>query len=598
MDKLSQKIILIIFTFYLAAFICFFVFSIFGFAGVSIEGKTLTDNDPHSLNMEISVLREKPESEIQLLSNFKISWIISNSLRLFIQYLLPVQSTALLVIFSLFFPWKLGPQGMQIPFANVIGKSIFLFLVLTLIYAGLTEGILPGVLKKQSDQLYKTEIAIDYFEKAKEELDSKKKDKDYSYAAAVLKAYLHIDPGNAVVEKTLDWVESTLEIKTEGPDTSSSVNSGKIVQGQKAADLILKASASYSQEDYYSALYYANLAFKLDDSRQEAQRIAAESRDAIRSLAPDKSEREAKEYFELKRTGFDTLSAGNPIDAYYIFKKLSAESNNDKDIPEFLARSLEDIADKSFFIDEAEKYLSAPGINNIVFLNNEKTLIYIEKMILIDESNAFFFNIEVIGFDKLNKIIKHFTAPYGKYCSESESIIMNAIDRNYSSVSYKPVYKTGSDSEGENIILKLSPSLLNLQYLGQKENKLKFMNIIELFNYGPVFYKYGYIKEPAQILILDRLAKPFTFLIVSFLSVSLGWFLRIRKYTFSLTSVILIPLIGYLIHNILLIYEYGIHLVIGFSLIRTGFFPALIILTAFQAVILFFSLVSIAGQKD
>lgn len=598
MDKLPQKTIIIIFIFYLAAFIYFFVFSIFSFASVNIIGKTLTNPDPHSLNMEISILRDKPESEIQILSNFKISWIISNSVRLFIQYLLPVQSTALLVIFSLFFPWKLGPQGLQIPFVDIIGKSIFLFLILTLIYAGLTEGILPGTLKKQSDQLHLTEMATDYFEEAKKELNSEKKDKDYEHIVTMLKAYLHIDPDNIVIDNTLDWVESTVEIKTEEPDTINSDNNEKFIQGQEAADLILKASGYFSGEDYFSALYYANLAFKLDDSRQEAQRIAAESRDAIRSLVPDKSEREAKEYFELKRTGFDTLNEGNPIDAYYIFKKLSVESNNDNDIPEFLARSLKGISDKSFFIDEAEKYLSVPGINNIVFLDNRKTLIYIEKMILLDESKAFFFNIEVIKFDKSNKIEKHFSAPYGKYYSESKSIIMNVIDRNYSNINYKPVYLTGSDSEPENIILKLSPSLLDLQYLGQNKNTIKFMNIIELFNYGSIFYKFGYIKEPTQILLLDRIAKPFTFLIISFLSVSLGWFLRIRKYTFPLISIFLIPVIVYLINNILSMYEYGIHLVLGFSLIKTGFYPALIILVVSQAIILFFSLISIAGQKD
>ncbi len=596
MDKLPQKTLLIILIIYLSAFIGFFIFSISSFASVNIVGKTLDNPEDHSLNMDISISREKPESEFQLLANYKISWILSNSLKLFIQYLIPIQSTALIVAFSLIFPWKLGPQGMPIPFVDVIGKSIFLFLILTLIFSGLTEGLLPGILKKQSDQLYLTNLATGYFKNAKKELTSDNKDKDYNYIVTMLKAYLQIDPGNPVVDDTLDWAESTFNIKTDIVDTTN--NNEKVTMGQEAADLVLKARDYFEKEDYFSALYYANLAFKIDDSRSDAQRIAAGSRDAIRSLAPDKSEIEAKEYFNEKRTGFDLLNEGNPIEAYYIFKKLSDKSKEDKDIPEFLARSLKDISDKSFFIDETNKYISVPGINNITFLNNQETLIYIEKMILLDESKAYFFNIEVIKLDKSNKITKHFSAPFGKYNSESKSIIMNAIDRNQSNISIKPVYYTGSDIEPDNVILKLSPNLLDLKYIGQASNTIRFMNIVELFNYGSIIYKYGYIKEPTQILLLERMVKPFTFLIVSFLSVSFGWFLRIRKYTLPLLSLIFIPVIGFLISNILSIYEFGIELILGFFLLKTGFYPAVIILIVTQALFLFLSLVSIASQKN
>jgi hypothetical protein len=599
MGKLPQKTFIVILIFYFAAFICFFLFSIFNFASVNIVGKTLANQELSSFNMEVSVQRDKPESEFQILSNFKISWILSNSIRLFIQYLLPIQSTALIIAFSLIFPWKLGPQGIQIPFVDVIGKSIFLFLILTLIFSGLTEGVLPGTLKKQSEQLYLTEIAINYFERAENTLSSEKEDKNYGIIIGMLKAYLQIDPNNPVVKDTLDWAVSIGNINPANTNNSEiDENLTSKLNNKKAADLIIKATDYFKQEDYFSALYYANLAFDLDNSRPEAQRVAAESREAIRSLEPDNSEIEAKKYFAQKRLGFNTLNEGNSIDAYYIFKELSFVSNEDKDIQEFLSRSLQKISDKSFFIDEAEKYLTVPGIDNIVFLNNKKTLIYIKKMILLDNSKAFFFNIEVVKFDNSNNIDKHFTAPYGKYNMESKSIIMNSIDRDTRNISHKPVYITGTDNEPNNIIQKLSPNLMDLKYLGQSFTSINFMNIIELFNYGSIFNNFGYIKEPVQILLLERIARPFTFLIISFLSVSLGWFLRIRKYTFPLLALMLIPIIAYLISNILSIYEYGINLLLGYSLFMTGFYPALTILIVSQAIILFLSLVSIASQKD
>jgi len=286
MNKLPQKTFLIVIIFYLAAFIVFFSYSIYSYTSINITAETLENVSPHGLNMDISIHREKPDSQIQILSNFKISWIINNSFKLFINYLLPVHSTALIIAFSLFFPWKLGTQGMQTAFVNVIGKSIFLFLILTLIYTGLTEGFLPGILQKQSEQNYLTKIAVDYFNKAKIEIDKPDQNKDFSMIVKMLDAYLQIDPNSPVVLDTIKWAKSRLDVKTD-----QTVNKNKeqsATKGPTAADLVIKADKYFNNEDYFSALYYADLACKLDNSRQEAQRIAAESRNAIRSLEQGK----------------------------------------------------------------------------------------------------------------------------------------------------------------------------------------------------------------------------------------------------------------------------------------------------------------------
>jgi hypothetical protein len=598
MAKLSQKILIGITAVYFISFIAFFIFSVLNFAGVNIIGQKLTNPKVHDLNIELSTIKNKPASEIQILSNFKISWILTNSFRLLVEHLLVIQSMAIIIIFSLLIPWKLGPQGMQTPFVDVIGKSIFIFLILTLLYTGLFEGLLPGILKKQSDQENLTTIAIDYFEKAKTEISSSHIDRNYGEIVNMLKAYLQIDPENIVIESALDWAEGELTVK--GATDNDSIDQELLTEkkGKEAAELIKKATDYYNSEDYFSSLYYANLAFKLDDSRQEAQRIAAESREAIRSLEPDQSEREAKMYFDLKRTGFNTLNEGNPIDAYYIFKELSNISNSDKDIPEFLDRSLKEISNISFFIDEVENYDSLPGIEKLTFLSNRQLLVTIGKMIPLDNNEAFFIDMEVIKFETGMKIKSHFTTKYGKYDSASKSIIMNAIDRENSNSNYKPRYIIGENIKPDKNILKIEPNLTELRYLGQNSSNIKFMNILELFKYAPVFEKYGYIKEPVYIVILQRIIQPFTFLVVSFLSVSLGWFLRIRKYKFPFIAILLTPLVAYLIHNILSIYQFGMDLILAWALFKTGFYPALVILIVSQAIILFISLITIASQKE
>ena len=598
MDKIPQKTVIILIIFYALAFIVFFSFSIINFASINIIGETITNPKAGELYMDISVSRDKPASKVQILSNFKISWIISNSIRLFIQYLLPIQSTALIIVFSLFFPWKAGIQSIQMPFIDVIGKSILLFLILTLIFTGLTEGILPGILKKQSDQLYLTEIALDYFKRADRDIDSGKADKDFNEISTLLKAYLQIDPDNSVVKDALDWANGAKALKTvtDKPiiDTEPSTEKNK----NEAADILDKANDYNGKAEYFSALYYANLAFKLDPSRLDAQRLAAESREAIRSLEPDKSEKDANKYFERKREGFDMLDGGNPIGAYYIFNELSKLSIDDRDIQEFLERSLEKISTTSFFTEEAREVETLPGIDDIIFLDDDLTLIHIGKMILPEKDKAFFFNIEVITINKNGEISIHYTAPYGKFDSTSNSIIMHAIDKDNSNLSLKPKYLTGTAGNPENIILKLTPKLEELIYLGKISNNIRFMNVLELYHHALTLNKYGYIKEPVEILLLNRILKPFTFLTISFLSVSLGWLLRIRKYSFPWIAFLLVPIITYLINNILSIYEYGMKLLLGFALFKTGFYPAFSILLVSQGIILFLVLISIASQKD
>ncbi|MCD6397660.1 MAG: hypothetical protein J7L71_08975 [Spirochaetaceae bacterium] len=596
MNKLPQKTFLIVIIFYLAAFIVFFTYSIYSYASINVTAKTLENISPHGLNMDISIHREKPDSQVQILSNFKISWIINNSFKLFISYLIPVHITALIIAFSLLFPWKLGAPGMQTAFVDVIGKSIFLFLILTLIYTGLTEGLLPVILQKQSEQNYLTEIAVDYFDKAKIEIDKPDQNKDFSGIVKMLNAFLQIDPGSPVVLDTIKWAKSRLDVKTEQAENKSEEPSTKKTPG--AADLIIKAGKYFNNEDYFSALYYADMAYKLDNSRRDAQRIAAESQEAIRSQEPKQSERDAKNTFQMKREGFNFLESGDPISAYYTFKKLSETETTDQDIQEFLNQSLKAISNKAFFTDEAEKFLTAPGINNITFLNDKETLIHISKMILINEKEAYFFNIEVVKFDSSNSIVKHFLSDYGKYTAASKSIIMYAIDRDDPAVNHKPVYLKGEDSSPDNIILKINPNLFSLQFLGQPLNVTKSMNVFTLFKYAPIFEKFGYLSDPVNILILERILKPFTFLLVSFFSVSLGWFLRIRKFSFPWFAIILIPIITLLIYNLLSVYEYAMSLFLGFVLLQTGFYQSLVFLLISQALLLFISMVSIASQKN
>ncbi|MCF6334863.1 MAG: hypothetical protein L3J12_03890 [Spirochaetales bacterium] len=594
MDKIARKTGIIVIIFYLLAFSFFFIYSIVNFSGLTIVETPVTVQDSGEFNKTLSVLRSNPESEIQILYSFKLNWILTNSLRLFVQNILSVHSTALIFAFSLFFPWRTGRQNMKVHFVNIIEKSIFMFLVLTLLFTILAEGLLPGILKKQANQQYMSGMAVDYFTQANKEINSTGRDRDYSSIILMLKAYLQIDPGNPTVNSTLDWAVGNVEIKKiiDPPvlNNDSSQN--------KAADYFNKANEYLEDEDYYSALYYADLAYKLDKTRKDAQRVAAKSREGIRSLEPNQNDKAAREYYGLKKTGFDKLQNDDPIGAYYIFRSLSKQSTEDGDIIEFLKRSTDEITAIAFFTDEAEKYMYLPGFEDIIFLENNQSLIHIGKMILLDSEEAYFYDIEVVEINSNGIITKHFKAPFGKYLSSSKSIIMQVIDRDDERINFKPEYITGTADVPEDILLLVSPDLNEMASMENIKKSLKYMNIIQLFKSASIFDKYGYLKEPVELILLSRILKPFTFLILSFLSVSIGWFLRYRSSSLPWMALLIMPVIPVVMKYIISVSEYCINLLFGYALMRTSFTISIIILIASQGLLLFIAMISIAGQKE
>ena len=277
---------------------------------------------------------------------------------------------------------------------------------------------------------------------------------------------------------------------------------------------------------------------------------------------------------------------------------LSEKGNKDEDIPEFYNRALEAVRQSSFFTDEAQEFESYPGLENIVFRNGGRTIIKIGKMVQIDRQQAYFYNIERITLDQGAHESVHFKVRYGKYEPDSNSILINAIDRDNSRISQKPEIIAGKLESPDDAVIKLEPELDDFSYLGQMNRTIGNLTIFELFRLSSVLSQFGYVREPVLIEILDRITKPFTFLIVSFFSVGLGWMLRRRKSSFPLFALILTPLIPFILNSILQLYGFGIKLLMGYSLLKTGFTVSLIILLVTQAVILFISLLSVASQRN
>ncbi len=584
---------------YAAAFLVFFAISIFSYHSISVAAKELDRHGENQFRYTL-LLQEHTEKfplgarNSAVLSSFTIRWIVYNTVILFSRYMLALTLTGILLCYSLIFPYQLGDESARISFLQLIGKNIILFLVLTVVYVSLYEGVSPSLRKAQYKMAADTDIALKFYHTG---LDSMKAGK-YSDAHAAFSSFLVLDKDNKIIKEAFDWTAAQMVIKpaqSAAPDITVSV----VQKMHNFTD----AENYFKNKDYFSAYYYAFLASETDEKnlKEKALRLMAESENKISSLRALVTDKKKRVYFQRKMNAVDALKSGRYYNAYYAFKQLVHDFPGDMDMKDFFNKSRDAVTKDYFFVDEIKRYSGLPGINNIIYLQKNKqgdsVLVKIKKFIRA-EDGEYFFSIEVLEFSPKKGIIEHFTAPYGKL-SKDGYIIFKAIGKNEKK-EYSPTYlikSSGVENRTENISAKkLLPHFGDLVFL-QRKGMQDGTTILELFNMWRTVGKYGYLTTPLEISLIGSILFPFTFFIFSLFAISIGWFFRIWKRRMPLFTLLLVPLLPFVIHKLFLLYLYSAKGFYAFFLFKTGFTVSLVILFSVQAALLFWALLEIARQN-
>ncbi|MQY76371.1 MAG: hypothetical protein GH155_01935 [Spirochaeta sp.] len=479
-----------------------------------------------------------------------------------------------------------------------------LLLLLTLVYIVLLSGFLPLFNRKQSEAEYVSSVALDLLREAEIE----KKEGNSERAIKLLEIYLSIDEGNEAIagrrdRYRADMAEGDME-KQAGEAAEPVILSRVAARGQSASDLLEKAREYYDGEDYFSAHYYAALTLEIAKERSlviAARRIERDALKELSSILPTGADKEAEKLFLKKKEGFLAFTEERFFDAYYIFKELAENYSRDPDVLMYLDKSTEKLKEESFFTEEAEKAVALPGKGGILFKNESAEgrveIIAIERMVELS-GDVFFKDVEAISFDSSGEINYHLHAPYGKLVNNH--LNMNAMDRLQAGKSSPPVYWQG----GENDLLpihsiKLSPERELLSRLSMDSQDLKGWDLISLWQAREKIETFGLVTEKLDIILLMTLLKPFLFLILSLISISLGWSLRTRYLARPpIIPLLFIPLFPLVVFFLVMVICYGHKLLLGFLLLSFGFWPALITLCILESLLLMISLLTLAAQKS
>ncbi len=541
----------------------------------------------------------------RLIKSFTWSYIWTNSFVLFVDYLIPITSSGVMTAFALFFRMKdiYRGAGKVGAFYSLVSSNLILFIFLSLAYTVLIMGFYPAAYYSLERMISQSRQAKIFLESAQNETDSGK----YSSALSYYDLYIAIDTKNTEILEERSEIQSKLYRRREEEallsQTSKTEESISSLRDMNAYELLEKAREYYEREDYYSAHYYATLARRMDSTDLESRRIAAKALEKIDSLEPTGSDKQASELYRRKREGYEAFNSGNYITAYYIFNELQQDYPNDPDIISYLSKSKGEIAQVSFYLDEAEKIDPLPGVEKILFRNyrddGSQEIVYIGKMVETDEG-IFFKNIEAIQFQPGGKVIYHLYAPHGKLIEDHEDYInMAGIHRLNKDLRESPVYYAGFRHSELDNLLTLRVGAENLGNFRVGVQTAKQMSLDDLWQIRKDIRKYGYIEEHLDREIIVRILYPFSFLILSLLSVSIGWNYRTRHLTRTpLFSFLFIPIFPLIITMLTSLFLSAQLVIVCFVLIKYDFAVSLTCLLIMQGAFLIMALIILAGQKS
>ncbi len=545
-----------------------------------------------------------------LLGRYLWPFLFMNTVKLFIQYLIPITVTSVILAYSLFIKEKdlYVSGGVPLPFNQLVVKPIVFFIILAAVYAVLAEGVYPVVTARIEEERYLSNLARGFEEKWKTALENK----DYEEAKEYIDLYLVIDPGNREVQdkranlklKLLTGGNSGNSLergKTDGSEKKKEMGRNYLpdeTEGMTVDEYIALAKRYYAEEDYFSAHYYASLAYRIDPERRDALRVAGKAWEKITSFSQSGKEREESKFYRRKKEGYTALISNQPVKAYYIFSELKKINPDDADIKRYFSKAREAVKKVSFFIDEAEDMLALPGYRNIAFINStedgKRELLYISKLVAIGE-NYFFSGIEDLKFDE-NGVVYHLKAPYGKLIGNA--IVMLAIDRENRKNVKEAVYVKGNREASVRNLIYLRTRPDELIHLDGNYKRFESLSLAELFRLRSGGGKYGIIEKYIDISILMKILNPFSLLVLALLGISFGWFFRARYLArLPIIAYAFIPFMPLFILLLYSLYQYGNEIILYFVLSVSGFLTALITLVVMQAALLFLAMILVAGQR-
>jgi len=580
--RIEQNPFTILFLFYLLAFGVFFFYSIFNFPGY--------------------------------LATFFWPFVWTNSFILFMRYCIPVTVAAVAVAYSLLpAADTVRVRSGRQPFAKLVSSHLTTFIALAVVYTVLILGLHPLAVRNMERFDSLTEEAEKFLDKAKRATE----EQESNTALLNYQRYLEIDEGNREIMELVRGLEKKMRADRPEPPRAAqqdrdSMGIRDLAEGKEAYEYFEMAQDYFAEEDYFSAHYYANLAYEIDPGREDARQLAADAQNMIASKDLSKLEKEEKRLYERKEEGYRHFSRGDYIKAYKLFLELKEEYPGDAYVNSYLEKSVERLREEYFYLDEAEQIDTLPGAAELLFVNcrdeEKREIVYIGKL-AGTEAGIFCKDIEVLCFDD-SELLYHYQVPYGNL--KEGAVFLHGVERIAQGTELReavpretePRYLAGTSRlrrEPDPNMLWLAPTLEELPTLkgGRAASaSAEGIGFFPLWKARGRIGSYGYLEPMISAEILRRLLMPFSFLILCLLSVAVGWRFQARfsarPHWILLAFMPLFPLVAV---SLTALYLHAQQILLSFALLWLRFPICLIVFLVLQGLLLLIAMIILAGQR-
>lgn len=381
-------------------------------------------------------------------------------------------------------------------------------------------------------------------------------------------------------------------------DDNSPIDTSEIfrMKSSSVLDLINEGERLFEAGDYLGAHYYAQSAVQIADGKDinlaTAKDLAARAWNVL-SNSQEEKPTEANLFFRQKFKGYQALTSGNFLSAYYIFQGLNnqkLEYARDPDVIRYLNISRWQLTQEYFFTDETDDKDSFESAKNVYFSikhsDGSYDIIFINGITDINNTGnlvRYLRGLFIFSFNSSGSFLQSVYTPYAKMLAVSASeispeklnelhvnpewttipyVMLHSLDRNREEVHVMPVYldKDKNAFTGPNQAL-LSMPYTDFDIIVKCSGNTKTMNLWNIGKLKAAADYYGYSQEIILQSVMTSIFYPFILLILLVFIAVLGWNYRLKEGTvFKFTWLFIILIFNIMFYPVVLFCEYSIKL--------------------------------------
>jgi hypothetical protein len=363
-------------------------------------------------------------------------------------------------------------------------------------------------------------------------------------AVAVCERIWPDSPPSESLRDTLDVHRAEIAAVPAGAPTAAAWGAGPSLPGAGRPVDVLEAlrlaEAAIADGRPFDAHWYAEVAARLatrgSPEAASAVRLAAAAWNAVAALEPSADEAAAYSVYNRKRDGYQAISAGDWLRAYYIFEGLAAMAPNDPDVKKYLAMATEGAASVAFFIDEVGSALGGVAADSLLSLplaDGGRAVLRIGSLQSFADA-AYAGDLEILLFDAVGRPSAAGTAAYAKLMPFNRAaaapetlILFTALDRTSPDGAWSAEWTGVGAPADERLAL---PIAFEEFLLAVKAGRgVDALSVQELQRGLAVLDDKGYPPIVLRAELYRRVVAPFAFLALAILMVAYGWRLRATR---------------------------------------------------------------------